>query len=136
MSTEIKPELSEKNPYWIPRHRYYELKHFCLQYQAWQKILQNMTYLKSIKIDTSTEKDISDPTSKLAIMETSCLERIKMVQTAAKETDKIFCDFILKAVTQGLTYNVMKMKYDVPCGKDIWYEMYRRFFWILDQIRD
>lgn len=26
------PELSEKNPYWIERHRYYELKHFCLQY--------------------------------------------------------------------------------------------------------
>lgn len=27
-----KPELSLKNPYYLPRHRYYELKHFCLQY--------------------------------------------------------------------------------------------------------
>lgn len=25
--------LSRKNPYWIPRHRYYELKHFCLQFR-------------------------------------------------------------------------------------------------------
>lgn len=32
MGTTIRPELSEKNPYWIERHRYYELKHFCLQY--------------------------------------------------------------------------------------------------------
>ena len=31
MATMIRPELSEKNPYWIERHRYYELKHFCLQ---------------------------------------------------------------------------------------------------------
>lgn len=27
MATTIRPELSEKNPYWIERHRYYELKH-------------------------------------------------------------------------------------------------------------
>lgn len=31
------PELSEKNPYWIERHRYYELKHFCLQHPLWKK---------------------------------------------------------------------------------------------------
>ena len=35
MGTQIRPELSEKNLYWIDRHRYYELKHFCLQY-PWQ----------------------------------------------------------------------------------------------------
>ncbi len=28
MATEIRPELSEKNPYWIGKHRYYELKAF------------------------------------------------------------------------------------------------------------
>lgn len=37
MATTIRPELSEKNPYWIERHRYYELKHFCLQYPIWKK---------------------------------------------------------------------------------------------------
>lgn len=26
MGTTIRPELSEKNPYWIERHRYYHLK--------------------------------------------------------------------------------------------------------------
>lgn len=37
MGTTIRPELSEKNPYWIERHRCYELKHFCLQYPIWKK---------------------------------------------------------------------------------------------------
>lgn len=32
-----KPELSEKNPYHLSRHRYYELKHFCFQYPEWKK---------------------------------------------------------------------------------------------------
>ena len=30
MSTTIRPELSEKNQYWIDKHRYYELKHLCI----------------------------------------------------------------------------------------------------------
>lgn len=32
MRNDMRPELSQKNPYWIGKHRYYELKHFCLQY--------------------------------------------------------------------------------------------------------
>lgn len=39
MSTQIRPETSQKNPYWIPKHRYYELKHFVMQYPAWVIIL-------------------------------------------------------------------------------------------------
>ena len=31
MGTTIRPELSEKNPYWIERHRYYELKDLSLR---------------------------------------------------------------------------------------------------------
>lgn len=30
-------ELSKKNPYHIPRYRYYELKYFCRQYDDWKK---------------------------------------------------------------------------------------------------
>ena len=37
MGTTLRAELSEKNPYWIEKHRYYELKHFCLQYPIWKK---------------------------------------------------------------------------------------------------
>ena len=32
-------ELSKKNPYHIPRYRYYELKYFCRQYNDWKKAL-------------------------------------------------------------------------------------------------
>ena len=31
MAHDIRPEVSQKNPFWIGKHRYYELKHFCLQ---------------------------------------------------------------------------------------------------------
>ena len=37
MATKVRPEISEKNPYFIERERYYELKHFCRQYPIWKK---------------------------------------------------------------------------------------------------
>ena len=37
MGTTVRPELSKKNRYWISKARYYELKHFCLQYPGWRK---------------------------------------------------------------------------------------------------
>lgn len=42
MSKLSKPELSQKNPYWIEKHRYYELKHFCLQYPIWKKAYNSL----------------------------------------------------------------------------------------------
>ena len=30
-------EVSEKNLFWIEKHRYLELRQFCLQYPTWQK---------------------------------------------------------------------------------------------------
>lgn len=32
-------EISKKNPHYISKHRYYELKHFCLQYPEWKHAL-------------------------------------------------------------------------------------------------
>ena len=35
MSTTIRADISQNSKYWIEKHRYYELKHFCLQYPIW-----------------------------------------------------------------------------------------------------
>ena len=66
MGTVITPEISEKNEYWISRHRYYELKHFCLQYKEWVKSYLGLkeTLITSSKGDQSgvNGTDTSDPT--------------------------------------------------------------------------
>ena len=41
MGNIIRAEVSENNPYWIEKHRYYELKHFCLQYPTWKRRVKN-----------------------------------------------------------------------------------------------
>ena len=39
------------------------------------------------------------------------------------------------AVTEGISYDHLKARLNIPCCKDVYYELYRRFFWILSQVR-
>ncbi len=135
MSTEIRPELSEKNPYWIDRHRYYELKHFCLQYLMWKRVSSSITELKAHQVKDIFQKNNGDPTAECAEMRTYLQERIQMLEDVAKDTDAVIGKYILKSVTEGISYDLMKAKMNVPCCRDIFYNLYRRFFWKLDKIR-
>ncbi len=78
---------------------------------------------------------ISDPTAKIAEARLFYSGRMKMVEDAAKETDPTLGGYILLGVTEGLSYDSLAMKYPPPCCKDTYYEMYRRFFWLLNTAR-
>lgn len=138
MATTIRPELSSKNKYWIERHRYYELKHFCLQYPIWKKIYTSLNSLSKQPSDLSIFSktgNISDPTAKCAEAREFYLERIELIERIAKETNSALSSYILKAITEGLSYDYLKARLDIPCCKDIYYDLYRRFFWLLDKAR-
>ena len=66
-----------ENKYWISRHRYLELKHFCLQYPLWIKnylLLTNGVTIKSL-----------DPTSERAIAIAEYRRVIALVYNTAME---------------------------------------------------
>ena len=103
MATVIRAEISEKNKYWISKHRHYELKHFCLQYPAWKReyaILDKST-IKSAAAERSPSSNIpGDPTSRYAMKKVYYSERIGLIEKIAKETDEYLHNYILKAVTE------------------------------------
>lgn len=138
MSTTVRPELSKRNKYWIEKHRYYELKHFCLQYPSWRKACSELDGLSKIQLNSvpvSRTNLISSPTEKCAEVRLFYTSRMEMLENAASETDMIMADYILKAVTEGISYECLKVRYDIPCCKDTYYELYRRFFWLLNKVR-
>ncbi len=136
MSTTIRPELSEKNPYWIEKHRYYELKHFCLQYPIWQKARAALSGLSQRPIDAvNLTNNHGDPTARCVEARAFYSERIELIEKAAAETDAELGNYILQAVTQGISYDHLRVRTNIPCCKDTYYELYRRFFWILNQER-
>lgn len=139
MATVIRPEISEKNKYYIDKHRYYELKHFCLQYKEWKKAYEScndsIIFASSIE-RTPTSNTPSDLTAKYAMRKAIYGERMKMIEKAAMEADEFLYPYILKAVTEGLSYTYLKTKMNIPCGRDMYYDRYRRFFWLLSESRN
>ena len=138
MGTNITPEVSKKSKYWISRHRYYELKHFCLQYYSWHSewkalVHSNLTakYDKTIKSD-----DISRKVEENAIRAESLARRMDLVRKTAYDSSTDLQSYIFKAVTENLSYTYLRERCQIPCCKDVYYEEYRRFFWLLDKVRD
>lgn len=138
MSTTIRPEVSKKKEYWLPRHRYYELKHFCLQYPMWKKNLSLLDGFYGRNFDLPIDINIktSDPTAKCAEAREFYSKRIKLIERVAEETDKTLSDYILKAVTEGLPYEKLNAISTIPCCRDVYYKTYRRFFWLLSVERE
>lgn len=138
MATRIRAELSEKNPYWIDKHRYYELKHFCLQYPIWKKEYASLTGYEDRPTDwlgyVSTGV-LRDPTTKTGLKRAYYSERINMIESVARQTDSLLAPYLLKGITEGWPYDILQARMGVPCCKDLYYDMYRRFFWLLDQER-
>lgn len=139
MATVIRAKISEKNKYWIDKHRYYELKHFCLQYGEWRKAYavccETIVFASKFEEMSSTNVH-SDLTAKYAMKRAQYADRIKMIEQAAKEADEFLYPYILRAVTEGLSYTYLKSKLEIPCGRDMYYDRYRRFFWLLSEARD
>lgn len=141
MSTTIRPELSEKNSYWIDCHRYYELKHFCMQYPLWKRECRRLTsaameaggWVPSVSTDNSHTP--SSPVTKYLEERLYYSDRIKMVEKAAMGTDESLSGYILEAVTKGISYEKLKARTNIPCGKDAYYNLYRKFFWLLSRER-
>lgn len=134
MSTKIRPELSQKNEYWIPKHRYYELKHFCLQYPDWK---HSYDILGSIgrSHEEIRSYEPGDPTSKIGIKKATLSSWMDMVDCAADALEPGIRDYILLGVTKSIPYDNLKTKYRIPYCKETYYKEYRKFFWNLHTVR-
>lgn len=130
--SKTRSELSKKNKWWIPKHRYLELYHYCLQYNDWK---DKVKFYGNARIsgNVRTNPEWSDPVGDEAAYREYYLEQIRMVESSAYEADDQIGEYILKAVTEDLSFTVLRMVYNIPCGKDMYYDRYRKFFHILSR---
>lgn len=139
MGTNIRAEISKKNEYWIDKHRYYELKHFCLQYDTFKTAYKSVEMYSNKSIYLVTPKKENNNFSPIDPVIDSLYyweSRINMIEEAANLADPIIGKYILKAVTKGKGYTYLKTCMNVPCCKDCYYNYYRKFFWILNKLRE
>lgn len=139
MSTLIRPEVSKRNDFYIEKHRYYELKHFCLQYPEWKRKLLENTYIKGasiVKVDGGSQIEFSDKVFEVSERDLRYKNNMALVERACYEADSEFYLYLLLAVTEGVSYEYLKMIKQMPCGRSKFYKAYRKIFWILDNLRN
>ena len=131
---DLKPELSKKSKYWIPKHRYYELKYYCLQYPHWKELYGRLEFkiAERQEIHASTP---ANPTEKIAVLRADLKRAMDLVAKCCGDATDELAIWLFKGVTEGIPYDILKVKYDIPCSKDMYYACYRKFFYILSQRR-
>lgn len=127
--------LNEKK-YNITKHRFAELYHFCMQYPEWKDELNYKTdNINSIDIsDMPVNHNNVSNVEKLALRRLQLESKCKIIEQTAIEADPELYQYILKAVTnEGISYNYLKMIMNIPCGKNVWYDRRRKFYYLLSE---
>lgn len=139
MGTNIRSEVSRDNPYWIPRQRYFELKHFCMQYGDWLKELRSIELTHGNAIEMIVNNgEFNDPVYKAAEKRERYLTWLNIVEQAVRNTTPSVTlgELLLEGIVKGISYDKLEANEGgMPCSKDAFYNLYRKFFFELDKIR-
>lgn len=126
-------DLRLYSEYDISRHRYRELKEFCLQHEEKKSKLNQIYTLSSAPPKTSVMGGItSKPTENKAILAQQLKADITLVEGCLKEAcseDVGLLEFLKKNIIYGKGYNTLGY---VPCGMRQFYRLRKKFFFILD----
>ena len=121
----MRTTISKKNPYWVPKHRFLELRHFSLQYKDWVKELNDICLIPS---DPGF-----DPTGEIASRTAKLKSNIELVEKCCHDADAGIWRFIFLAVTEDYSYEHLRTALHIPCGKDYYFTRWRKYFWLLSQ---
>ena len=109
-----------------------------MQYALWKATYQVLEHEGIRSLDLSgylPTSEISDPTAKTAIAKSYFGSRIHMIENIAAEADDSLAEYLIKGITEGWSYDILKARMNIPCCKDVYYNVYRRFFWLLSRER-
>ncbi len=122
--------------YGISRNRYKELSALCLQYEELKRKKADCLLRTSSAIGAGVKTNgNSSPVERIAEEMLKYSQVLELIENTAKEVcgeEQGLFPFLLSSVTQGLSYYKLGA---IPCGKDCFYRLRRRFFYELSQKR-
>lgn len=132
----MKSEISKKNPYWIPKDRYLELKHWCHQYDQWKDDRNNLLYLRAKNSQGEKISEVFDPTFITATKLERLDKNISMVDTLVKEIFPNDWKIFKYCLVSDWSYDVASIHHRVTISRSEWYKRRREFFYWLDKRRE
>ena len=137
----MRSSLSTKNLFYLDKFRFNELRNFCRQFDTWKQSIKDIDSLPRQFVDPwGRSPTMTDPVAVCVAAREEYWKKIDMVSTAvAKAVDNNYelYNLMLEAVTRDGSYDAMeRCRGHMPVSRAEWYKLYRKFFWILDKIRD
>lgn len=138
--TQIRPEISKKNPLYISKHCFLSAYHFALQYNDWKRQYSDIvgSAIRAVDYDDMPHSiGTGDPTSRLAIRSSALSGNIGMIEDIAYKAGGDVWQHLLYAVThEGITYTYLSMGRckelgEMRIGRNQYYQRRRLFYFML-----
>lgn len=111
---------------------------FCFQYPEWKKNIALASGWEAHGDDIGgiVRGNIpSNPTERCALVRAYYSQRIELIDSCIAELkEPAVGSYLLKGVTEGFSYNNLRAR-GCPCGSEMYYNLYHKFFWILSRER-
>ena len=132
-------KIGEDNKYGITPNRYVELRYFCLQYDELKR-KRDECYNSALRSSGgsgcggSGGGSVPERIAERADRYSEDVDRIERAARLACGEDKGVIPFLMYHITRGASYE--RVPLIPPCGRRMFYEIYRRrFFYYLDKMR-
>lgn len=127
-------DLSLSEEYDISRHRYRELKEFCLQYDEKKLKLKQLYTSSTVPPEVAVMGGVpGNPTQRKAMYAIQWKNDIELIDNALNEAcgaDVGIVPILKKNITEGIGYESLGY---VPCSSKTFYRYRRKFFFLLDK---
>ena len=131
--TEIRP-ITKK--WTLDKHEFYAVYHYALNYERFvrERAELRASELKGLAYDGMPHsKDPGDPTGSIASQIAEYTAKIQAIEETAKEVDPALSEYMLYATTHDVSYEYLKIKMEIPCGRRRFYELRRKFYYLLSK---
>ena len=127
--------LSKTNKYYIPKETFLTVIHYCKQYPMWEMELgTTLDQSKAIRYDADRVQSSNqyDPTAEPAIKRADIASKKQTVDDVAQFVAGSMYKWLILGVCYDMPYYVLKQK-GIPCGKDMYYDKRRQFYFEMAQ---
>ncbi len=123
--------------YGITRHRYEELRAFCLQYE--EKKREIARGAAGLRCHTAVSRTgTEDPAKRAALRRRRYQRDLEMIEEAARAACPEIDAYMIKSVTKDLSYPFLEYDLElgrIPMGKTDFYARRKLFYYFLDRLK-
>ncbi len=122
--------------YKLTKHEYMKAYHYAMCYNLWADEYAALAdTAKAINYDDMPRgHDMRDVTAEAAERRVELYRKISLIQDTVKEAEPSIAEDLLFAVTnEGVTFEYLQTVRQMPCGKDMYYDRRRRFYYLLNK---